>query len=130
MCWYDIIQLVGSVLSSVSFVLVLITLLRVSTLRKAVSVQSIRHSVHSLFDDTSRIPPNKVKLTSTQRDNVNEILTYSKLFFISKNPLKQRPAKKLVKKVTKELEGAQDAQKIKRDMGLLKDQLFFIAGGR
>ena len=129
MIWYDVLQGSGAIASIVGLIVVVLTYLRVSSLRKAVSLQAIRTTVHGLFGEI-RIPLNKEKITRTQERDVIELLKYVDSFFVSKLPFRQRNAKVLVKKLKKELAGDRNAKCIQRDLNLLKDQLFHIDGGK
>jgi hypothetical protein len=117
---------VASLASILGLILTSMAYLRIGSLRKAVSLQSVRRTVHNLFEEIQTIPDAKQVLTQTQERNTRELLKYVDMFFISKWKLKHSTARQLRDKLRNEINNGKSVASVKRDAGMLRDQLFWI----
>ncbi len=99
---------------------------RLRSLRKLMGVQSLSKSIFVLFDEILLFPSDKKSVTQQNATKVEQLVIYLELFYISRLPWKHGAPKKLLKKLKAELQGQKLTDVLKRDVGMLRDQLFSV----
>jgi hypothetical protein len=119
----EIVQYIGAGTSVIGCLIAIWTLLRVGSLRRAIGNHSVRRKLDVMFQEIGKVPAAKRKITDSQRREVEQILKYIDMFYLSWAPWKHGSEKKLTKKVREELDGEGNVQNIKSDLELLRDQV-------
>jgi len=99
---------------------------RLRSLRKLMGVQSLSKSIFVLFDEILLFPSDKKSVTQQNATKVEQLVIYLELFYISRLPWKHGAPKELLKKLKAELQGQELTDGLKRDVGMLRDQLFSV----
>ncbi|MEW6351240.1 MAG: hypothetical protein AB1646_19465 [Thermodesulfobacteriota bacterium] len=117
---------VGSVASIISLPLSLYAVFAVLTVRRALKARSLNTRMSQWFADLKLIPPGKTKLTSSQRKEIDSLLKHLEDFCLSRLPWCDREAKKLVRRLKRELLLDPHPKQTVRLLALLEEQLLTV----